>query len=289
MPLDKGEQLMVDDIRLAELEARARELRYQVVRMMGANKAHHFGGSLSIIEMVAALYFYKMRYDPSDPCWDGRDRFVMSKGHTVPAQYAALATMGVVPVADLPTLKRLGSIFQGHPNACMTPGLEACTGSLGQGLSFANGIALAARIRKLDIRVYCLLGDGELQEGQVWEAAMGSSTHNLDNLCALVDRNHLKSQGVVDDAKQLEPLVDKWRAFGWHTVSVDGPDLRQLCAALDEAEAVKGKPTVIIGDTVKGKGVPFMEGQFQFHNAPITQEQGEEAMRLLAPEQEVTG
>jgi transketolase len=187
----------------------------------------------------------------------------------------------------LPTLKHLGSILQGHPNACMTPGLEACTGSLGQGLSFANGVAMAARIRGLDIRVYCLLGDGELHEGQVWEAAMGSSTHKLDHLCALVDRNRLKSQGVVDEAKDLEPLADKWQAFGWHTLCVDGHDLRQICDALDEAERVKGQPTVIIGDTVKGKGVSFMEGQFQFHNAPISKEQWAEAMRTLAPEGEV--
>jgi transketolase len=187
----------------------------------------------------------------------------------------------------LPTLKQLGSILQGHPNACMTPGLEACTGSLGQGLSFANGIALAARIRGLGIRVYCLLGDGELHEGQVWEAAMGSSTHKLDNLCALVDRNHLKSQGQVDEAKNLEPLAAKWQAFGWHTIGIDGHDLRQICDALDEAESVQGKPTVIVAQTVKGKGVPFMEGQFQFHNAPISQEQWAEAMQNLAPEEEV--
>jgi transketolase len=278
---------MVDDAKLAELEATARELRYLVIRMMGADKPHHFGGSLSIIEMVTALYFYKMRYDPTNIKWDGRDRFVMSKGHCVPAQYAALAKLGVIPMEVLPTLKRLGSILQGHPNACMTPGLEACTGSLGQGLSFANGIAMAARIRKLNIRVYCLLGDGELHEGQVWEAALGTSTHRLDTLCALVDRNQLKSQGVVDEAKQLEPLADKWRAFGWHVIDVDGHDLRQLCAALDEAETIKGKPTVIVGQTVKGKGVPFMEGQFQFHNAPITRQQWEEAMRILGPGQEV--
>jgi transketolase len=274
---------MVDDLKLAELESTARDMRYQIVRMMGADKAHHFGGSLSIVEMVTALYFYKMRYDPANPNWDGRDRFVMSKGHTVPAQYVALARLGVLPMEALPTLKHLGSILQGHPNACMTPGLEACTGSLGQGLSFANGIALAACIRGLDIRVYCLLGDGELHEGQVWEAAMGSSTHKLDHLCALVDRNHLKSQGVVDEAKNLEPLVGKWQAFGWHTIGVDGHDLRQICDALDEAETVKGRPTVILAETVKGKGVPFMEGQFQFHNAPISQAQWAEAMRLLAP------
>lgn len=279
---------MVDDHKLAELETTARELRYHIISMMGVDKPHHFGGSLSIAELVTALYFYKMRYEPSDPDWDGRDRFVMSKGHAIPAQYAALARLGVLSLEDLPTLKQLGSILQGHPNACMTPGLEACTGSLGQGLSFANGIAMAARIRHLDIRVYCLLGDGELQEGQVWEAVMGSATHRLDNLCALVDRNGLKSQGEVDDAKQLEPLIQKWEAFGWHTIAVDGHDLRQTCDALDQAETVKNKPTVIIARTVKGKGVPFMEGQFQFHNAAITREQWEEAMRLLAPEEEVT-
>jgi transketolase len=278
---------MVDERKLAELKDTARELRYDIVRMMGADKPHHFGGSLSIVELITALYFYKMRYDPSDPGWDGRDRFVMSKGHTVPAQYAALAKLGVFPEDALLTLKQLGSIFQGHPNACMTPGLEACTGSLGQGLSFANGIAMAARIRNLDIRVFCLLGDGELHEGQIWEAVMGSSTHGLDNLCAIVDRNGLKSQGVVDEAKQLEPLAQKWEAFGWQTLSVDGHDLRQVCDALDEAERVKGRPTVIIAKTIKGKGVPFMEGQFQFHNAPIAKGQWEEAMRLLVQDQEV--
>jgi transketolase len=278
---------MVDDLKLADLEATARELRYHIVRMMGADKPHHFGGSLSIVELVTALYFYKMRYQPADPRWEGRDRFVMSKGHTVPAQYAALAKLGVLPLEDLPSLKQLGSVLQGHPNACMTPGLEACTGSLGQGLSFANGVAMAARIRRLDIRVYCLLGDGELQEGQVWEAAMGSVTHRLDSLCAMVDRNGLKSQGVVDEAKLLEPLAQKWKAFGWQTITVDGHDLRQICDALDLAETIKGKPTVIIAKTVKGKGVQFMEGQFQFHNAPITKAQWEEAMQSLASDREV--
>jgi transketolase len=275
---------MIDDQKLAELEAIARDLRYQVVQMMGSGKAHHFGGSLSIVELVAALYFYKLRYDPAHPRWDGRDRFVMSKGHTVPTQYAALARLGVIPAESLGTLKRLGSILQGHPNACLTPGLEACTGSLGQGLSFANGIAMAARIRGLAIRVYCLLGDGELHEGQVWEAAMGTVAQRLDNLVAIVDRNRLKSQGLVDEAKPLEPLADKWRAFGWHAMTVDGHDLRQICNALDEAETVQGCPVVIIANTVKGKGVPFMEGQFQFHNAPISEEQWQEAMRLLSAE-----
>ena len=276
---------MVDDLKLKELRATARQLRYHIVRMMGPDKPHHFGGSLSVAELLAALYFYKMRYDPSAPQWDGRDRFVMSKGHAIPAQYAALALLGVLPLDSLPTLKQLGSILQGHPNARMTPGLEACTGSLGQGLSFANGIAMAARLRHLDIRVYCLLGDGELQEGQVWEAAMGAATHHLDTLCALVDRNHLKSQGGVDDAKQLEPLGQKWESFGWRAIDVDGHDLRQLCDALDRAETEKGRPTAILARTVKGKGVPFMENQFKFHNASLTRKEWEEAMRSLAPEE----
>ena len=274
---------MIDDAKIAELEATAHEFRYHLIRMMGANKAHHFGGSLSIVELVVALYFYKMRYDPLNPTWEERDRFVMSKGHAVPTQYCALAKLGVIPLEELDNLKKLGSILQGHPNACLTPGIEACTGSLGQGLSFANGIALAARIRGLNIRVYCLLGDGELHEGQVWEAAMESAGQKLDMLCALVDRNGLKSQGVVDEAKPLEPLALKWQAFGWHAMTVDGHNLRQICDALDAAEMIKGKPTVIIAKTVKGKGVSFMEGQFQFHNAPISAEQWLEAIRLLAP------
>jgi len=278
---------MINDVGLSELVARSRQLRYHIVKMMGSDKTHHFGGSLSSVELVAALYFYKMRYDPSNPKWDQRDRFVMSKGHSVPAQYAALAMLGVIPLETLPTLKRLGSILQGHPNARMTPGIEACTGSLGQGLSFANGVALAGRIRSLDFRVYVLMGDGELQEGQVWEGAMSSASHKLDNLVALVDRNGLKSQGPVDEAKPLEPLALKWEAFGWHVAVVDGHDLRQICDALDEAETVRGKPSLIIANTVKGKGVPFMEGKFQFHNAAISEDQWHDAMREVTSTREV--
>jgi transketolase len=272
---------MIDETKLDELETKARELRYHIVRMMGANKPHHFGGSLSTVELLAALYFYKMRYDPFNPNWPERDWFVMSKGHGVPTQYAALAMLGVIPMEELPRLKRLGSILQGHPNACMTPGIEACTGSLGQGLSFANGVAMALRIKGLSSRVYVLLGDGELQEGQVWEAAMGAGTHNLDNLTALIDRNLLKSQGLVDEAKLLEPLTEKWQAFGWHAKIIDGHNLREISQALDAAEKIKGQPTVIIAKTVKGKGVSFMEGRFEFHNAPITQEQLDAALAEL--------
>jgi transketolase len=275
---------MIDDLRLAELEMRARELRYHIVKMMGYGKTHHIGGSLSCVELIAALYFYKMRLDPSNPEWEQRDRFVMSKGHSVPTQYAALALTGILPKDALAGLKTLGHILQGHPNSWMTPGIEACTGSLGQGLSFGNGMAIANRIKKWETRIFVLLGDGELQEGQIWEAAMTTPTLKLDNLVAIVDQNRLKSQGVTNDAKDLEPLSEKWSAFGWHVIEIDGHDLLQICNALDEAEMVKGKPTFILANTIKGKGVSFIEGRFEFHNSALNQEQWEQAMREVALE-----
>lgn len=275
---------MIDDSQLKKLEERAKEMRHTIVNMMGSNKVHHFGGALSCVELVTALYFYKMRLDPKNPDWEYRDRFVMSKGHSVPTQYAALALLGIIPMEILPSLKRLGTILQGHPNSWMTPGIEACTGSLGQGLSFGNGLAFAARVLKSDSRFFVLMGDGELHEGQVWEAAMTASTHKLDSVVALVDQNRLKSQGVTNEAKCLDPLGEKWTAFGWHTIEIDGHDLQQICNALDEAEKTKGKPTVILANTIKGKGVSFIEGRFEFHNAAINQEQWEQAMKEVALE-----
>ena len=271
---------MVDGSKVKELQDIAKRMRLEIVRMMGKNKPHHFGGSLSEVEIITALYFYKMRYHASDPMWPDRDRFVMSKGHSVPAQYVALAMLGVFPHDYLGQLKTLGACLQGHP--CMkTPGIEACTGSLGQGLSYSNGIALSARLSKRDFRVYTVLGDGELQEGQVWEAAMTSAARKLDRLCAIIDRNHLESQGGTEDSKPLEPLKLKWESFGWHALEVDGHDIKQLCDALDAAEATQGKPTVIIADTVKGKGVSFIEGDFTFHNAPLSREQYDQAIQEL--------
>lgn len=271
---------MVDTTKMQELEEITKRMRIEIVTMMGTGKPHHFGGSLSEVEIIASLYFYKMRYRASDPLWPDRDRFVMSKGHSVPAQYVALAMLGVFPHEYLGQLKTLGACLQGHP--CMkTPGIEACTGSLGQGLSFSNGIALGARIAERSFRVYTVLGDGELQEGQVWEAAMTSSAYNLDNLVAIVDRNHLESQGGTEESKALEPLKSKWEAFGWHTLDIDGHDIKQVCDALDTAEATKGQPTVILADTVKGKGVSFIEGDFRFHNAPLTTEQYDQALHEL--------
>jgi transketolase len=271
---------MADSSKVQELQGIARQMRYEIVKMMGPKKAHHFGGSLSEVELVTAIYFYKMRYHASDPQWPDRDRFIMSKGHSVPAQYVALAMKGVFPHDYLDTFKTLGACLQGHP--CMkSPGIEACTGSLGQGLSYGNGVALGARLQKRDFHVYVMLGDGELHEGQVWEAAMTSAARKLDNLTAIIDRNHLASQGSADAAKALEPLRAKWEDFGWHAVEIDGHDMAQVCDALDDATATKGKPTAIVANTVKGKGMSFAEGKFGFHNAALTPEQYAQAMQEL--------
>ena len=259
--------------KVAELQCKAAELRLNIVTMMGSDKVHHFGGSLSAADIVTALYFYKMRYDPHNPDWPERDRFLMSKGHSVPAQYAALAMLGVFPLEELATLKQLGSRLQGHPAMHLTPGLEGCTGALGEGLSYANGMALAARIRGLSYNVYCLLGDGELQEGQVWEAAMTSARHCLGNLVAIVDRNGLKAMDETKCGKLLDPLDERWTSFGWAAREIDGHDMAAICDALDWAGEQTQQPAVIIANTVKGKGVSFLEGQPQFHNAPLNGEQ----------------
>jgi transketolase len=249
--------------------------------MMGANKAHHFGGSLSAADIVTALYFYKMRYNPANPKWPDRDRFIMSKGHSVPAQYAALAKLGVFPVEELATLKYLGSRLQGHPAMQLTPGIEGCTGALGEGLSYANGMALAARLQGKSYRVYCLLGDGELHEGQVWEAAMTSVKHCLNNLVAIIDRNRLKAMDATECGKVLDPLALRWASFGWAVKEVDGHDMAALCDALDWADGKVDQPSMIIANTVKGKGVSFMAGQAALHNASITEEQYRQAVAEL--------
>lgn len=280
---------MITRQEIGRLERLAAEMRLHMVRMMGPGKAHHFGGSLSAADLVTALYFYKMRYDPGDPGWPERDRFIMSKGHSVPAQYAALAMLGVIPLEELATLKRLGSRLQGHPAMHCTPGLEGCTGSLGQGLSYANGLALAARLLGLHYRVYCLLGDGELQEGQVWEAAMTAPRHCLSHLTAIVDLNGLKAMDEVACSKPLEPLAARWAAFGWAVREIDGHDMRQICRALDWAGGLASAPGVIVARTVKGKGVSFMEGQPAFHNAVLAAEQHAQAVAELEARLQTAG
>jgi len=272
---------MITEDRELPLARRAREIRLTLLRMMGSGKAHHFGGSLSCVEILTALYFYKMHYEEGEPGHDDRDRLILSKGHSVPTQYACLAALGVLKPEEVPSLKTLGSRLQGHPDVRKTPGLEAPTGSLGQGLSFANGLALAARLDGAAHRVYVLLGDGELDEGQVWEAAMTAGQYRLDNLTAIVDRNGLQAQGATEAMKRLDSLPAKWEAFGWRVLECDGHDLKALCLALDEAAATHGQPSVIIARTVKGKGVSFLEGRVQYHNAPLSADEVARALEEL--------
>lgn len=271
----------MDSKKLSELRRLAAEMRLQIVRMMGSGKPHHFGGSLSATDIVTALYFYKMRYDPQKPDWPYRDRFLMSKGHSVPAQYAALGMAGFFPIEELQTLKKLESRLQGHPAMRYTPGLEGCTGSLGQGLSYSNGMALSARLQGLGSHVYCLLGDGELQEGQVWEAAMTAPKHCLTNLTAIIDCNGLKAMNETHCGKPLQPLISKWASFGWEVREINGHDMSEVCEALDWATGLKDAPGAIIALTVKGKGISFMEDKPGFHNAALTEEQYDQAVAEL--------
>ncbi|MCX5776865.1 MAG: transketolase [Candidatus Firestonebacteria bacterium] len=273
---------------ITELKKSAWQIRLELIRMFGVGKPHHYGGTLSCAEIVAALYFHKMNFSKELLNAPERDRLIMSKGHTVPAQYAALAMLGVFPMEELKTIKRLGSRLQGHPDITKTPGIEAPTGSLGQGLSYANGIALAAKLDGLKFNIFVIVGDGELQEGQTWEAAMTTSQHCLGNLCVIVDRNVHQSQGCVSEIMDVEPLDKKWQAFGWDTVRIDGHNMEAVCKALDGFTGQGKRPLAIIADTIKGKGVKFMEDVYKFHNAALTEEQFKEAEKeILAGLQEV--
>lgn len=267
---------------IAYLKEMAKALRRNVVVSVGVGFAGHIGGSCSAADMVAALYFYKMRHDPSRPDWPERDRFLLSKGHVAILQYSALAEAGYFSKDALAHTKELGSFLQGHPDRLKTPGVEVNTGSLGQGLSLGLGLALGLRGRGLDSRVYVLLGDGETAEGQVWEAAMAASAYGADNLVAIVDRNGLQATGRICERMPNEPLADKWRAFGFETLEINGHDMGQIVDALDEASAPKGKPTVILANTVKGKGISFAENVAGFHNGMLTKEQYDQALRELA-------
>jgi len=266
---------------VAALAARARVIRRHIIRMLGEAGSGHPGGSLSATEIVTALYFHVMRLDPARPDWPARDRFVLSKGHACPVLYAALAERGFFPVEELLTLRKLGSRLQGHPDMRKLPGVEMSTGSLGQGLSAANGMALAARLDGRDYRVYVLLGDGESQEGQVWEAAMAAAHYRLDNLTAFLDYNGLQIDGPCAEVMAVAPVAEKWRAFGWHVIEIDGHDFRQILQAVEEARETRGRPTMIVARTVKGKGVSFMEHQVDWHGVAPKGEQVERALAEL--------
>jgi transketolase len=266
----------------AELAAICKRMRRELIEMITAAKSGHPGGSLSATEIVVTLFFDVLRHDPANPKWKDRDRFILSKGHCCPVLYAVMAECGYCPQDQLMTLRKLGSIYQGHPDVRFLPSLEASTGSLGQGLSLGIGMALAARLDHSPSRSYVVLGDGEIQEGQIWEAAMFGSFHKVDNLVAVVDYNRIQLDGFVKDILDLEPLADKWRGFGWHAIELDGHDVAALQRAFAEAATVKGKPTVLIAHTVKGKGVSFMEGKAAWHGKAPTAEEAERALTEIA-------
>lgn len=261
---------------------KARRVRRLIVRGVGVNLKGHLGGSCSIADVVAALYFYKMRHDPANPGLPERDRFILSKGHVALVQYAALAEAGYFPQDDMDRVKHFGCHLQGHPDFRKTPGVEANTGSLGQGISMALGMAAGLRINGSNSRVYAVLGDGELGEGQVWEAAMAASHFKLDNLVAILDRNRIQATGACCDRFDTSPHLEKFQAFGWDVDQVDGHDMAAVVAALDRADRREGRPHMIIAHTIKGKGVSFAEGKVAFHNGTFTQDQYDQALRELS-------
>ena len=281
-PCTTAESTIHSAAAVEELALIAKRLRRHVVASIGRAGSGHPGGSLSAADIIACLYFRVLRHDPANPQWADRDRFVLSKGHAAPVLYAALAEAGYFPVEELLTLRRLDSRLQGHATLNATPGVEMSSGSLGQGLSFGIGIALAGKLDRKDYKVYVLLGDGECEEGQVWEAVMLAAHWGLNNLVAIVDNNGLQIDGTVQEMTGLEPLADKWHAFGWNTIDVDGHDFFQLTAAFEQASQSVGKPTVIIAHTIKGKGVSFMEGNLDFHGRAPDAEELAWALKELA-------
>lgn len=267
--------------KVTELEAITKEMRRHIVKMTFAANSGHPGGSLSEIDILATLYFRVMRIRPEEPLWEDRDRFILSKAHASPGLYAALSKRGFFPESELWTFRKINSRLQGHAHLD-TPGVDFSGGSLGQGLSFGVGCALAARLDKKSYRTYVLLGDGEQDEGQVWEAAMSAAHYGVDNLTAIVDRNGIQNDRRTDEVMKLEPLSDKWRAFGWRVIETDGHNISRLLEAFEEASKARGQPAVIIAKTVKGKGVSFMENNPAFHGAATNKEEYERAMAELA-------
>lgn len=262
------------------LKTKANKVRKSVIEMLAEAGSGHPGGSLSSTEIITCLYFEIMRHNPKEPTWPQRDRFHLSKGHCCPAVYAALALSGYFPSEKLSTLRKLGSTLQGHPDR-RVPGIEVASGSLGQGLSVSLGMALAGKIDKQDFRVYCLMGDGEIQEGNIWEAAMAAAHYKLDNLCGIVDYNGFQIDGRTEEIMNLEPLTKKWEAFGWQVLECNGHNIKELLEAFNKAKTVQLKPTVIIAHTVKGKGISFMEHVVDFHGRAPTEEESKIALREL--------
>ena len=264
-----------------ELSEVGRELRVDIINMICEAGSGHPGGSLSAIDMLTCLYFDRMRHNPKDPNWPQRDRLILSKGHAVPAVYVCLAKAGYFPKTELMTLRKIDSRMQGHPDRAKLPGIEASTGSLGQGLSIAVGLAMASKLDGDAFRVYCMLGDGESQAGQIWEGLMSAPKFKLDTLVTILDYNKGQIDGPVSEIMSLEPIKEKLKAFNWHVIEIDGHNYDQILGALDEAQKVKGKPTFILAQTIKGKGVSFMEGQIGWHGKAPNREQAEQAVKEI--------
>ena len=261
-----------------ELKQMAATIRCDIIEMICTAQAGHPGGSLSATDVVTALYFRLMRIDPANPGWEDRDRFILSKGHACPVWYAALAERGYFDKSHLGTLRQLNSILQGHPDMHKTPGIDMTAGSLGHGLSVGVGMALAGKLQKKDYHVWVVIGDGEAQEGSIWEAAMAAAKWKLDNLTAILDRNNLQNDFYVDDLMPIEPLADKWRAFGWNTEEIDGHNMEEIVPALERAKAFQGAPSILIASTVKGKGVSYMENVCEWHGKAPSREQADQAL-----------
>ncbi|MEQ8176293.1 MAG: transketolase [Syntrophomonadaceae bacterium] len=266
-------QAIIDDV-----AGKARLIRQDIIKMLAQAGSGHTGGSLSAADIVASLYFWAMNVDPVNPAWEDRDRFVLSKGHAAPVLYAALAEKGFFPREWLDSLRKLGSPLQGHPDRLKVPGVEASTGSLGQGISWAVGMALAGKMDQKNYRVYALLGDGELEEGMVWEASMAAAQYHLDNLLAFIDYNGLQIDGRLKDVMSPEPVADKFKAFGWEVIEINGHQVGEIMEAINRAQEVKGKPTVIVARTIKGKGCSFMEDRAEWHGVAPKPEEAERAI-----------
>lgn len=268
----------MNELTVEQLQQKAAQLRRDVAAMIGPGRTGHLGGACSLADIVTVLYYKLMRHRPEEPRWPERDRFILSKGHGALIQYAALGDMGYYPKEEQKTLKDLGSRLQGHPDMLKLPGVEANTGSLGQGLSIAAGLAAGLRLDGKDSRVFCCVGDGEMAEGQIWEAAMAAAAFGLDNLIAIVDINGLQATGNIRERFDTRPYQPKWEAFGWHTIELDGHDIQAIIDAFEKAFQVKGKPVALLAKTVKGKGFAFAENNAAFHNGTMTQEQFDMAM-----------
>ncbi|MCI8383337.1 MAG: transketolase [Clostridia bacterium] len=271
----------MEKLGIQELEQKARQVRKDIIEQVYHAKSGHPGGSLSIADILTVLYFREMKINPQDPNWEERDRLILSKGHCSPALYSCLANRGYFPIEDLKTFRNINSYLQGHPDKNKVPGVDMTTGSLGQGLSVANGMAIAGKMNNQKYRIYCILGDGEIEEGQIWEACMASNKYKLDNLCVILDNNNLQIDGTIEEVMSSYPIDEKFKSFGFEVIKIDGHDIEEIIKAFEVAKNVKGKPTCVIAKTIKGKGIDFMENQATWHGKAPNDEQYRQAMEGL--------